>query len=54
MKRQLRHIPDGNAILIIERTKYEGESRYHEDRVLLTREELAILAKKYPVLEASK
>ncbi len=46
MQRTLRVAEDSGDILLIERTKYPG-SKWMEDRVIITREELKKMAAKY-------
>lgn len=45
--RTFTHTKDDQGIILKERTKYVGENRWREDRVLITPEELAELAATY-------
>lgn len=51
-ERQFRHTPDEEWVILIERTKGARQHRFDESRVAVTREEIAELARKYPVIPA--
>lgn len=50
--RKLQAVPDDDGVTIIERGKYSG--KWIEDRVFVTRKELATLARAFPVQNATE